>query len=1199
MLEGVRSNNIDPASIVDEVLGNVTKDGIVKTGRIATAALGAQIAQGAGAIVAKQIKSTFEQLDAIKGTMAEGDVGLVMFDDDEALRGRYAKEGGVLVWKEALTETQSEYWAGQAKLNADRVDLGALDQAVIDAGAAGAAQVVLAEEQVTLAGEQVTLAGEQRVGAEQARTDTAALLNQAQNAVTAPFKGVPTETALLANLAPADGIMAYAMDTGRLYTKNGATGVGGWTAGPVISRDGPNLLFDPFNEVVTEDSNAGGYNWFSGPGGSIAATYPSTRASANIPLKTPVLVNTGSSGSTTTMDRYWPLATTGLRPGDQVTIGVICFFSNAGGGVQLYARDAANTVLASSLANGQIAGLKVVYLTLTVPANTESLMIRVLNTVNPGGIIEVGAYAAARGAQRPSFSVGATPFDVRPNAQPDASDNIVMDPFGELFVGMANYRRDEYYLFGNAQSGPAGTNFNSIRSPSPNSPWGKPGLYYPGGLGTQSVRRLIKLKGVGNDNIQTGDKLRLRVCAYLAGAGVINVFYRRADNGTLSGGNPSYTVAGAGVVDNTFRTFTVPSDIDHVLIEVLTTGDGAAELLGVAIGKNRKPAWSMGPTPMRHAGRVRRQRNLAPDPFWRQASAGINVDGYSPIQEGASHSLVTVAASPYKGKVGLQFTNPSATRNRRIDGRRLGLQVGEKLTIRTCVLFENDNPLYGLGFNFRKSDSSVVLSTSFSISPGDAKAGVPFIFTYSTTVTQAMVDDVGYLELRYNVAGVAVTGNVWLLGLGIYVGEEYPNLDDTNGPDDIAAIALKASLDNLQAQITANAGLLASTPNNWGGKMLRQARFAMTRRKLGYAARIVHLALGDSLTHNRERYAHPLLVLMQQLFGDGGGGYTGFPDLSANAGTFNNGNVRQTTLGNGGATTPLYTYSRTGTWTTDSLYYSGGGPDLGAISTTTAGARAIVAKPAGSPVHTDCVLFYKKTADGLARFSWDGGTTWAALDLTGSVGDFGTISLAAGMPAGASTCIVEVVSGTNTWHGVNWVSAASGYVLHKCGATGSSTASWLAINSAYQQATWAALGANLVSIMLATNDNNGPMTKATYKANVEAMILRVRAALPAADIWLVSVAQTPRVMSVAMDQYAAACFELAIQYGCCFEWQQDVMGDKAHPEQYAFNGIRKWYADDNNDGLTTNDVHPKTAPQEEAGGIAMAGDMFNALCYYP
>lgn len=106
MGQGVRSNQITQASVIDELLGNVTQDGIVGTVRISTAALGQQIAEGAGAIVAKQIKSTFEQLDAIKGTMAEGDIGLAMFDDDEAKRGQYAKEGGVLVRKGDLSELQ-------------------------------------------------------------------------------------------------------------------------------------------------------------------------------------------------------------------------------------------------------------------------------------------------------------------------------------------------------------------------------------------------------------------------------------------------------------------------------------------------------------------------------------------------------------------------------------------------------------------------------------------------------------------------------------------------------------------------------------------------------------------------------------------------------------------------------------------------------------------------------------------------------------------------------------------------------------------------------------------------------------------------------------------------------------------------------------------------------------------------------------
>lgn len=151
MTEGVRSTHIEQASMVDEVLANVTVDGIARTARMPVAALGTQIAQSAGAIVAKQVKANLAQLDAVKSTMSAGDVGLVMFDPDLSKRGQYALEGGVLIRKADLTETQAEFWAGQAKFNADRVDLGALDQAVIDAEEAGAAQVALATGQAGIA----------------------------------------------------------------------------------------------------------------------------------------------------------------------------------------------------------------------------------------------------------------------------------------------------------------------------------------------------------------------------------------------------------------------------------------------------------------------------------------------------------------------------------------------------------------------------------------------------------------------------------------------------------------------------------------------------------------------------------------------------------------------------------------------------------------------------------------------------------------------------------------------------------------------------------------------------------------------------------------------------------------------------------------------------------------------------------------
>lgn len=115
MATGIRTTNLEGVSAIDEVLANQTEDGVRKTVRVPVATLATQLAQSDAAIVAKQVKATFAQLDAIKATMDEGDVGLVEFDEDEDLRGSYVKSGGVLVRKGPLPVTVAE----QASVEAD------------------------------------------------------------------------------------------------------------------------------------------------------------------------------------------------------------------------------------------------------------------------------------------------------------------------------------------------------------------------------------------------------------------------------------------------------------------------------------------------------------------------------------------------------------------------------------------------------------------------------------------------------------------------------------------------------------------------------------------------------------------------------------------------------------------------------------------------------------------------------------------------------------------------------------------------------------------------------------------------------------------------------------------------------------------------------------------------------------------------
>jgi hypothetical protein len=168
---GIKTTDFESRSMVDALLGNATQDGIEDTVSIPVAVLANLLAESAGAIVAKEVKATFAQLDAIKGTMSDGDVGLVMFDPDEDLRGQYALVSGVLVRKADLTETQSEYWAGQAKLNADRVDLGDLDAAVLASTLLHAATEDLRDE--TLEARDIVLPVKDDVLAAKAATELA------------------------------------------------------------------------------------------------------------------------------------------------------------------------------------------------------------------------------------------------------------------------------------------------------------------------------------------------------------------------------------------------------------------------------------------------------------------------------------------------------------------------------------------------------------------------------------------------------------------------------------------------------------------------------------------------------------------------------------------------------------------------------------------------------------------------------------------------------------------------------------------------------------------------------------------------------------------------------------------------------------------------------------------------------------------
>lgn len=324
----------------------------------------------------------------------------------------------------------------------------------------------------------------------------------------------------------------------------------------------------------------------------------------------------------------------------------------------------------------------------------------------------------------------------------------------------------------------------------------------------------------------------------------------------------------------------------------------------------------------------------------------------------------------------------------------------------------------------------------------------------------------------------------------------------------------------------------------WGEWYLRETRYRTRKLLMAETAQLVVASIGDSWTHNRDRYTGPLAAALQSEFGDAGPGWTGFGYL---LGIYLNGNVDSTEVG----------VAFAGTWDY-SVYYSSPSPDLGQSTSTTVGSKITVTGPASC---SSVRLFWIGTGAGALRYRWDGGA-WTALDVTGS----GLLTgLLTGLPATAWTLEIEHVSGTVTLCGLDIQKTSNGVRFHKLGATGSSSSSWISPTAAQWQAGMTALAPNLVTIMLGTNDQAG-LTPAQFDTNLRALIARVKAALPLADVMLVQPCENGRTNTYAMSLYTEKAYIAAADLKCAFLDLQYLFGDEF--SEYASTSARAWFSSD-------------------------------------
>lgn len=362
----------------------------------------------------------------------------------------------------------------------------------------------------------------------------------------------------------------------------------------------------------------------------------------------------------------------------------------------------------------------------------------------------------------------------------------------------------------------------------------------------------------------------------------------------------------------------------------------------------------------------------------------------------------------------------------------------------------------------------------------------------------------------------------------------------------VTARGTRPSLDTRLSQALSGYGLPIRYV--WGEWYLRETRQRLRKRLLAESTQLIVATIGDSWTQLSARWTAAIATTLKGQFGDAGPGWVGFGYGGAGY-TLKNGNVSDTDV----------TLTFTGAWTAH--YATSVSPDICDVHSTTVGDQITVAwTPAGTI--SAVTLYYLKGA-GSIQYRWNGGA-WTPLDLSAGAG-LGTVVLA-GLPAGAWTLDLQVVSGDCTLCGLDVQQTADGVRVHKLGATGSAAIQWQAVNAAQWEAGLSALAPNLVTILLATNDQ--PIyDAATFSGYVQTMITRVKAAVPTADILLIAPCENGRGEPNPMSTYADALAQLAAVNHCAFLDLQYAFGDVY--ADYGFGSARNWFASDT--------IHPDPA----------------------
>lgn len=367
------------------------------------------------------------------------------------------------------------------------------------------------------------------------------------------------------------------------------------------------------------------------------------------------------------------------------------------------------------------------------------------------------------------------------------------------------------------------------------------------------------------------------------------------------------------------------------------------------------------------------------------------------------------------------------------------------------------------------------------------------------------------------------------------------------------------------------------TPDYFGLERLRETHQRLNKLSFGatgLTARLTWAMIGDSYTRDTSRYALRSGRRLWSIYQNGA------PNVSSGPigwGYLSFGGADTTSSKNGSIINPNAVTSNGFVGT----YYGGDSPDISVMQSSTAGATLSWDEDFRlGRTHT----LLAEGGSGVISYLATGMSSPTQIDLSSLPSGIQVIPLTDIPTTNSGTFTITVISGTVKLYGMNIVDAsAAGVVCHKLGASGSSSADWMARDATRWQTSFATLGADLTSIMLGTNDQGAAMTPATFKTNIIGMIDRVRAARPTTDVLLVCPQENQRTNNAyPMSDYAKAMYEIALNdRDCGFLWLQNDFGVK--PADYAYGSSRPW--------MIADGIHP----DPDSGGYAIVAALMRAL----